>query len=480
MIYGNNRCSLAGVDLNRQWKAPMKGVHPTIFALKNFMLAQKKLREIAMFVDLHGHSRKYNVFMYGCDDKKKPKPSVRVFPKLLASHAIGAKYVCFNDCSFHVKKGRESTARVVVAKEMNIPNSFTLEATFCGSNYGPLKNCHMNLGHLQEVGAALCDSFLQFSLQEGYGKNVVNILGPITSTDYQVSNLVHFDPELHQHPSNHSATPTPAQQHSQPPSAQNSLPASTNPSRRNSASNGPLQAQAHAQAAHSQLQQQQQREREREREQQEREERERLADNQSVTNDDSDSDDEEDEAENNALAIAAAQAAETSSHAHAQQSGGGGKSSSSSPGRDAGLYHPSSAAKANKIDLALSIIQAETQHAPLGHAQDGLKPSSSSQALAQAHSQLLTSRTQQSTPTHPAPTTGSGLDSAPAVRSQSSKAPSSELMAGNHGLFFDSSTSASSSALAGLGQPSHISGSIVWGEADPTEDFLRPKPAFDR
>lgn len=189
VIFGNNRCSLAGVDLNRQWKTPARQLHPTIFYLKLFMNVQKKLRDIAMFLDLHGHSRKYNVFMYGCDDKKKGigKPQVRGFPRFLSNHNLGSKYVSFNDCSFHVKKGRESTARVVVAKEMNIPNSFTLEATFCGANYGPLKHCHMNIGHLQEVGVAVCDAFLNYSLAEGvFGKDALAIVPGLASLSSQL------------------------------------------------------------------------------------------------------------------------------------------------------------------------------------------------------------------------------------------------------------------------------------------------------
>ena len=138
VIYGNNRCSLAGVDLNRQWKIPMKGLHPTVYHLKALMQAQRKLREVLCYVDLHGHSRKYNVFMYGCDEKKKNKPQVRAFPRFFSMHHIGKKYVCYSDCSFHVRKGRESTARVVVAREMNIPCSYTLEATF-GIELRPFK-----------------------------------------------------------------------------------------------------------------------------------------------------------------------------------------------------------------------------------------------------------------------------------------------------------------------------------------------------
>ncbi|RYG95070.1 hypothetical protein EON65_56510, partial [archaeon] len=164
VICGNNRCSLAGVDLNRQWRTPDKSLHPTIYHLKVFMTLQKKLRDVSMFIDLHGHSRKYNVFMYGCDDKKKPNKTVRNFPKFMSSHNIGGKYVCFEDCSFHVKKGRESTARVVVAKDMCIPHSYTLEATFCGVSMGPLRGAHMNIGHLLEVGGALCDAICKYTL----------------------------------------------------------------------------------------------------------------------------------------------------------------------------------------------------------------------------------------------------------------------------------------------------------------------------
>ena len=34
VINGNTRCSLAGVDLNRQWIDPQRKVHPTIFYTK--------------------------------------------------------------------------------------------------------------------------------------------------------------------------------------------------------------------------------------------------------------------------------------------------------------------------------------------------------------------------------------------------------------------------------------------------------------
>ncbi|CAM9748329.1 unnamed protein product, partial [Ectocarpus fasciculatus] len=167
VMFGNNRCSLAGVDLNRQWKIPMKQQHPTIFHLKTLMQEQKSFRDIVMYVDIHGHSRKYNVFLYGCDDKKKPYPKARDFPRIFSQHDTGKKFVSIDDCSFHVKKSREATARVVACRDLNIPLSYTIEATFCGPDSGPLKYYHMNIGHLLDCGGAMCDSILQYAFADG-------------------------------------------------------------------------------------------------------------------------------------------------------------------------------------------------------------------------------------------------------------------------------------------------------------------------
>lgn len=34
VIYGNFRCDLGGVDLNRKWKEPSKILHPQIFKIR--------------------------------------------------------------------------------------------------------------------------------------------------------------------------------------------------------------------------------------------------------------------------------------------------------------------------------------------------------------------------------------------------------------------------------------------------------------
>lgn len=53
-----NRCNLSGADLNRQWISPSKILHSVPFALSQ-MLKSYSHTEISFFIDLHGHSKKY-------------------------------------------------------------------------------------------------------------------------------------------------------------------------------------------------------------------------------------------------------------------------------------------------------------------------------------------------------------------------------------------------------------------------------------
>ena len=66
VIVGNYRCSLSGLDLNRQWMNPSVKAAPEIAAMKEMVKKTLDCREIHLFIDLHGHSRAKNLFMYGC------------------------------------------------------------------------------------------------------------------------------------------------------------------------------------------------------------------------------------------------------------------------------------------------------------------------------------------------------------------------------------------------------------------------------
>ena len=157
VINGSYRCGLAGVDLNRTWMDPSKKNHPTIYHIKAMIKKLTEESDVVLSIDFHGHSRKKNNFMYGCPGRTRLKE--RVFPKLLEKVS---EIFSFKDCVFGLQKSKEGTARVVLFKEMGIVNSYTLESSFCGSDFGKHADFHFSTEHYQEIGHNLCDAVLEF------------------------------------------------------------------------------------------------------------------------------------------------------------------------------------------------------------------------------------------------------------------------------------------------------------------------------
>lgn len=142
VVNGSSRCNLAGVDLNRCWIDPSRKLHPTIYHMKSMIKKFQEDRDIFLVCDLHGHSRKKNIFMYGNSGRVNDRLKERIFPCLMDKNCDIFNYV---DCSFAVQKAKESTARVAVWKEMGITNTFTLEASFCGADQGKFADYHFNI-----------------------------------------------------------------------------------------------------------------------------------------------------------------------------------------------------------------------------------------------------------------------------------------------------------------------------------------------
>lgn len=100
VINGNYRCSLSGQDLNRRWKSPSRVLHPVVFAIKKFMRTFAKERDCVLYCDLHGHSRRKNIFMYGNNIKDMPH-ATRVFPYILSKLC---DYFSFDQSRFSMSK----------------------------------------------------------------------------------------------------------------------------------------------------------------------------------------------------------------------------------------------------------------------------------------------------------------------------------------------------------------------------------------
>ena len=57
--------------MNRRYRKPNKRHIPTIWHLKDMIYQQQMQQGVFAFLDLHGHSRKMSIFMYGCKEFSK-------------------------------------------------------------------------------------------------------------------------------------------------------------------------------------------------------------------------------------------------------------------------------------------------------------------------------------------------------------------------------------------------------------------------
>ncbi|EDO32134.1 predicted protein [Nematostella vectensis] len=147
-----------------------------------------------VYCDFHGHSRKKNVFMYGCSTlatiaaaspsssadlevaaptPATPAPNIpasadpnetvedvgyRTLPRVL--HNIAPAF-SLGSCSFVVEPSKESTARVVVWRELGVVRSYTMESTYSGCDQGPYKGYHLGTRELEEMGRFFCAGLLR-------------------------------------------------------------------------------------------------------------------------------------------------------------------------------------------------------------------------------------------------------------------------------------------------------------------------------
>ncbi|CAK6950520.1 cytosolic carboxypeptidase 1 [Scomber scombrus] len=179
VINGSHRCSLSGEDLNRQWQNPNLELHPTIYHTKSLLQYLAHIQRAPLvFCDYHGHSRKKNVFMYGCSVKETVWQSnisatssdlqedlgYRALPKILSQIAPAFSMA---SCSFVVERSKESTARVVVWREIGVQRSYTMESTLCGCDQGKYKGLQIGTRELEEMGAQFCVALLRLKRLTG-------------------------------------------------------------------------------------------------------------------------------------------------------------------------------------------------------------------------------------------------------------------------------------------------------------------------
>lgn len=160
---------MSGNDLNRRYMTPHPRLHPIVCAVKKLFrdlkpdLSTHDENQILAFIDMHGHSRKKNVFMYGpgypIHDVRYLK--MRVLPKLMSEQS---ELFRFYSCKFRIQRSKERTARVVLWREFNVMNCYTLEASFYGFFDKERETKEFMHSHLLKVGKMLANTIFEYTL----------------------------------------------------------------------------------------------------------------------------------------------------------------------------------------------------------------------------------------------------------------------------------------------------------------------------
>ncbi|XP_020797937.1 uncharacterized protein LOC110176059 isoform X6 [Drosophila serrata] len=161
VIVGNTRNSLTGKDLNRQYRTVIRETYPSIWYTKAMIRRLIEECGVAMYCDMHAHSRKHNIFIYGCENKRNPEKKLteQVFPLML--HKNSADRFSFESCKFKIQRSKEGTGRIVVWM-LGITNSYTIEASFGGSSLGSRKGTHFSTQDYEHMGRAFCETLLDY------------------------------------------------------------------------------------------------------------------------------------------------------------------------------------------------------------------------------------------------------------------------------------------------------------------------------
>ncbi|GMS99583.1 hypothetical protein PENTCL1PPCAC_21758 [Pristionchus entomophagus] len=145
VLTGNHRCSLAGHDLNRIWDSPNRLLHPEIFHAKAIIQKACESKRPLLFLDLHGHSRRSNCFLYGNNPDQSWRPSDIVssptleFVDTAEILEVVAPSFSARNCRRAIARSKKGSARVAIWRQLGIQRAYTMECTYAGFESGAYK-----------------------------------------------------------------------------------------------------------------------------------------------------------------------------------------------------------------------------------------------------------------------------------------------------------------------------------------------------
>jgi hypothetical protein len=168
VVAGNYRTSFFGKDLNRTFDQSRKFAFPETFLLLELAreLKRKHKRRFCLYIDLHGHSVKKNVFMYGPDFgiQHANYETSRELPRLLAALTSAFRYY---SCIFRIASEKAATGRAIFNRTLDVPFTYTLESSN-GFYYDANARTELpfTAKKWREIGVCLCKAIAQLKLDQ--------------------------------------------------------------------------------------------------------------------------------------------------------------------------------------------------------------------------------------------------------------------------------------------------------------------------
>ena len=143
VILGNFRMNILGKDLNRMWEEPTENICPTIYNTVKMIEKTLESRDIHFFCDFHGHSNKYNFFLYSCKGKneflkldektkiKNPQKFQLTYYELVFQFLLNKenKFLDRFSCTNKILPSKTKTARAILKTKFNVDFSYCLETS---------------------------------------------------------------------------------------------------------------------------------------------------------------------------------------------------------------------------------------------------------------------------------------------------------------------------------------------------------------
>ena len=174
---GNFRMNILGKDLNRMWDDPNENTSPTIFNTIKMINKTLGCREIYFFCDFHGHSNKYNFFLYSCKSKSEyvhldekisiqnPQKNKLTFYELVFETLLNKENPFLDrfSCTNKIIPSKTKTARAILKTNFNIEFSYCLETSIGAMRTKEGNIFPYTINQYKKIGRDFCVSLNKLS-----------------------------------------------------------------------------------------------------------------------------------------------------------------------------------------------------------------------------------------------------------------------------------------------------------------------------